>query len=93
MNCTATGYPVPQILWHRNISGLENITNLFNVTTSVIEKYTIISQIVVSELTYEDNGTYFCEATNSLVDDLSTESTAAILEVLCKFYHYSGTSP
>ena len=96
LNCTAYGYPVPDIEW------LKDNISLFNETDSSAfydEKYTIwstsmsdddsyetTSYITISVLSYDDNGLYQCIAFNSLVTVIEDISNASVIDVKCKLF-------
>ena len=75
ITCTATGYPVPDIVWLNNYDGsVVNASRLITVTDSVTTAdIGNLSSVSVSLLvTRNDAGVYTCVANNSVGNDTIT---------------------
>ena len=95
ITCTATGYPVPDIVWLNN-GGVVNANRLItdSVTTANIGN---LSSVSVSMLvTRNDAGVYMCVANNSVGNDTHTITIAVQCKLLLKlflFYYIFSVAP
>ena len=93
ITCTATGYPLPLVIWKKNANHGSGGYNSNRVTpgdpwispTGVGNETSVSLTLTMRGVTKEDAGLYRCVASN-LVD-----STILTINVLCKFVNYVQT--
>jgi len=71
LDCTAIGEPPPTITWYKD-NQLLNISGRFTQDSS---------SLTITKVSREDNGTYYCNATNNISSEVSH---SALLTVYCK---------
>ena len=83
-SCTARGVPVPSITWSNAAS--DGIT--INITSPMEDSegyISITSTLTISGVMRDDNGSYACNATNTIMDSVEMETRTFTLAVNCKF--------
>jgi hypothetical protein len=85
INCTAIGYPTPHLTWMKTALNGSDIplTNHHNIMTKIRDSarfengsYKIVSSLIISNISKNDEGFYHCQADNSITgsDFYSTSS-------------------
>ena len=80
ITCTATGYPVPDIVWLNIDGSIVDKNRTKTITIWPTEKDNIFSKSVSMIVRRSDVGTYTCVANNSIGNDTSI----SIVTVQCK---------
>ena len=81
-NCSAVGFPVPNIVWMRGGEILEEEAGGRVTFDFFQEGLTYWSALIVRELTLADAGRVQCKASNGLTQ--SVLSSVAYLDIQCK---------
>lgn len=92
-NCSATGFPLPEILWMKDgiaISQLSD-TRFSTERTTFMDELLSVSVLSLDRPDLSDNGLYSCNASNELRLFNVTTSESAELFVLCKEICTHGT--
>ena len=86
ITCTATGYPVPDIVWLNNDGSVVDKNRL--ITDSVMTTVTgNLSSVSVSMIvTSNDTGVYTCVANNSVGNDTNTITIIVPCKLLLKLF-------
>ena len=82
-SCTARGVPVPSITWSNVAS--DGIT--INVTSPMADNegyISITSTLTISGLIRDDNGSYACNTTNTIIGSVEMETRTFTLTVNCE---------
>ena len=96
LNCTAYGFPVPDIEWLKDgipilneteSSGYDEKYFVWNATD--YQLYEVTSYLSISVLNYDDNGKYQCAAYNELVTGIQNFSMISTININCEFLHNS----
>ena len=69
INCSASGRPLPSLSWYKDEVQLD-ISGRITITDYVINFTHIDSVLTVSSVTYDDEGVYTCNATNTLPNEI-----------------------
>ena len=77
MSCFASGVPAPEIQFYHN--DVEVDSHVFQIDFNQVGSFLVITNAMA-----EDEGTYYCEATN-IVD--TAKSSSAILIVFSKYHN------
>ena len=101
ITCTATGYPVPDIVWLNNDGSVVNASRSIIVTDSVTTAdIGNLSSVSVSLLvTRNDAGVYMCVANNSIGNDTITIAVQCklllklFIRIRCYFLQRHQSSP
>ena len=85
ITCTATGYPVPTVVWQNNDGSSLNNNRLvssgpMNISTGVGNVNTVSVELIVIGATREDTGVYRCSASNTV----SSTTRSIYIIVQCK---------
>ncbi len=89
IQCIANGFPLPDIVWFKNIN-----TQLYSTPYMVITHETnqtintVTSSLSLLQVTEEDTGLYVCIANNTLVEDRVANGPNGALYILCKLLEY-----
>ena len=77
LTCSAEGFPKPSIVWFINntmiSNGMTNIGSTMNVNSSTL---------IISNVTFNDSGMYYCQAVSNEFPDVNVTSTIAIITVV-----------
>ena len=86
LNCNATGYPLPDIVWMKNGVAISQLNDdrFGAVTTPFEDKLLSHSVLTLNGPVLSDNGLYSCNATNELKTFEVITSAAAELCIECK---------
>ena len=82
-SCTARGVPVPSITWS-NLTSDRITINVTSPTADSEEYISITSTLTISGVMRDDNGSYVCNATNTIMDSVEMETRTFTLTVNCK---------
>ena len=82
--CVVHGFPVPSVEWQKDGLPLQTDFSV-SVNSSLNSQPPVVtSSLMLSSVTYEDSGNYFCVATNFLAKSISVSSLSALLTVNCE---------
>ena len=89
LTCTARGSPAPVFVWYMGSEVVDiadarlliSTTDILNVTTGFID---VTSLLNITQVDRVDSGVFRCEASNTILGALSTDSQSYNLTVNCK---------
>ncbi len=82
--CNTEGSPLPNITWYKDDEELFD-TNRINISTMSIESQQMISNLTITDITRNDGGVYWCNATNFRFVLFESMSPTTSLTVFCKY--------
>ena len=76
--CEATGYPIPNVTWHRVDGSLtDGVSMSENILTG---DGSVITNLTIKNTSREDTGAYICVASNNIGNDSRN------IRIICKCY-------
>ena len=82
--CSATGYPLPSLIWFKDNS--EILSEAVEIHTWQSGPFKSLSNLTLNGLSDGDTAGYYCLATNDLVSLLTQTSQTAFLTVHCEWH-------
>ena len=86
ITCTATGYPVPDIVWLNNDESVVDENRLVTDSVMVTATDNLSSVSVSMIVTRNDTGYYTCVANNSVGNDTNTITIVVPCKLLLKLF-------
>ena len=87
ITCTATGYPVPDIVWLNNDESVVDENRLINDSVMATVTDNLFSVSVSMIVTRNDTGVYTCVANNSVGNDTNTITIIVPCKLLLKLFY------
>lgn len=98
LECEVWGFPLPTVIWLRSIHSGSRLIPRGTVREIPINETVIISQLIFSSVTVDDEGIYTCNASNPLGEDsdeveviVAGERFHLLLTYMIYIYTYSTT--
>lgn len=84
LNCSSFAVPLSNITWLMNGSVLDYSSMTVQVSSTIEGQSNTFSELTLSQLSFNDTGSYSCMATNELASVQSSISSSAVVIVNSK---------
>lgn len=84
LNCSSFAVPLPNITWLMNGSVLD-LSMSVQVSSTIEGQFNTFSELTLSQLSFNNTGSYSCMATNELASVQSSTSSSALIIVNSKY--------
>ena len=78
LNCSANGFPRPEILWLHSGTALENTCGI--IITETFSEVDITSTLSVMSTSFEYSGNYTCLARSTVFDDVVSRQALVLIQ-------------
>ena len=76
LNCSANGFPRPQIVWLHNETEFEDNDTI----TETLYEFDITSTLTITETSFNDSGNYTCIARTAVFDDVTSRVALVLIQ-------------
>ena len=79
LNCSANGFPRPEIVWLHNETALENTSGII-ITETFSDEVDITSTLSVMSISFNNSGNYTCIARSPVFDDVMSRLALVLIQ-------------